>query len=412
MDIAICLIAYNRINSLKRLLSSLDNAVYPCPVKLYISVDKSDVDAIQEFSADYHWNYGEKEVISHKKNLGLRKHILECGNLVQKHDALIVLEDDIVVAPGFYLYAQATVRQFVDRTDVAGISLYGFSVNYHSCQPFTPVKENSDVFLMQNAQSWGQVWIKEQWNDFKAWYDKNCEDFGQIPHLPKSICSWSNKSWLKYHTRYCIENDKYFVYPYMSYTTCFSDVGEHVNDSTPIFQTPLSLETDVQPKFCPTVKYDCYFENQKIYEWLGMQEEELCIDYYGDNGNQMKRRYWLSKLLLPYKIIKSFGLQMRPYELNVKYSVAGNDLFLYDTSETKEIYFSEECHKRHYFYLYGTPYLDTAPLEWEIGRQKETIANMKETIANHQHWKKRAIIFGCFMIMILFCVSTVLLCLL
>ncbi len=378
MDIAICLIAYNRLNSIKRLLLSLDNAVYPCPVKLYISVDKSDVDAIHEISTDFHWKYGEKEVIRHNKNLGLRKHILECGNLLQKHDALIVLEDDIVVAPGFYLFAQATVKQYVDRNDVAGISLYGFSVNYHSCQPFTPVKENSDVFLMQNAQSWGQVWMKKQWREFKIWYEKNNGVFGLLPHLPKSICSWGDKSWLKYHTRYCIENDKYFVYPYDSYTTCFSDVGEHTKDATPLFQTPLSQARSLQLELCPTVRYDCYFENQDIFKWLGLSKNELCIDYYGDNGNQVKCRYWLSRIVMPYKVVKSYGLLLRPYELNIKYSVPGNDVFLYDTTEEEVIEFSPEYHNRQFFYLYGTHYVDTKYLESEIIEQRNFISILEQ----------------------------------
>lgn len=391
MDIAICLVAYNRVNSLKRLLASLDSAVYPCPVKLYISIDKSDEETVEKYAREYRWKYGEKEVILHGENLGLRRHILGCGDLLQKHDALVVLEDDVFVAPGFFQYAQAAVEEYADRSDIAGISLYGFFINYHSCQPFTPLKENSDVFLMQNAQSWGQVWMKEQWNEFKRWYEKNNEDFGLMPHLPKSICGWGNKSWLKYHTRYCIERNKYFIYPYTSFTTCFSDEGEHIKASTPIVQTPLSQATDIQLKFCPTVKYDCYFENQRIYEWLGMSEDELCIDYYGDKGNPKKCRYWLSRLLMPFRVVKSFGLLLRPYELNVKYSIAGNDFFLYDTEEEAEVNYSPENLSRQFFYLYGTPYVDTNPLKWEIDGLKKLVSFKQEEL---NRWKKRAKIFS------------------
>lgn len=401
MDIAVCLIAYNRVYSLERLLASLDNAVYPCPVKLYISVDKSDDDTVEMCAEGYQWKHGEKEVILHKENLGLRKHILSCGDLLQRHDALVVLEDDIVVASGFFLYVQAAVKEFAGRMDVAGISLYSFFVNYHSCQPFIPVKENSDVFMMQNAQSWGQVWMKEQWNAFKAWYDENCDAFGPMPHLPKSICSWSN-SWLKYHTRYCIENNKYFIYPYNSYTTCFSDVGEHIKITSPVFQAPLFQATDFRPNFSPTVKYDCYFENQRIYEWLGMSAEELCLDYYGDNGNQGKCRYWLSRQLLPYKVVRSFGLLLRPYELNIKYSVEGSDLFLYDTEEAAEVQIIPECRYRQFLYMYGTRFVDTKSLEKEIEglnnmlqSKEQTIQSQHQTISSKlremKHLRNRAI---------------------
>ena len=79
MDIAICVIAFNRLASLKRLLSSLDNAVYPCTVKLYISVDKSDTNAVEKCAEEYIWKFGDKEVILHEENLGLRKHVINCG---------------------------------------------------------------------------------------------------------------------------------------------------------------------------------------------------------------------------------------------------------------------------------------------------------------------------------------------
>lgn len=418
MDIAICLVAYNRVNSLRRLLSSLDSAVYPCSVKLYISIDKSDEDAVERFAGEYNWRHGEKEVILHGKNLGLRRHILGCGDLLQKHDALVVLEDDIVVAPGFFLYAQAAVEEYAGRTDIAGISLYSFSVNYHSCQPFTPVKESSDVYLMQNAQSWGQVWMKEGWNDFKAWYDENSSEFGWMPHLPKSICSWEG-SWLKYHTRFCIETGRYFIYPYTSFSTCFSDVGEHTGISSPLFQTPLLQAKDIKPRFCSTVKYDCYFENEGIFEWLGMSRDELCVDYYGDNGNGMKCRYWLSRQQLPYRVVRSFGLQLRPYELNVKYSVPGDDLFLYDTDAAAEVSFSQECQSRQFFYQHGMLYGDTKSLEAEVEGLKNLAFDKEQVIMSQaqiisvklrevKHWRNRAIALAVVLVIaiILYCFHT------
>ncbi|MBQ5655878.1 MAG: hypothetical protein IIV14_00405 [Bacteroidaceae bacterium] len=385
MNIAICVVAYNRLFSLKRLLSSLDDSEYPFPVKLYISVDKSDVDTVIQYVKTYHWRHGELEIISHKRNLGLRKHILSCGDLLKKHDALVVLEDDIVVSPGFMLYATATINEYINRNDIAGISLYSFQVNYHSCQPFCPLREESDVFLMQNAQSWGQIWLKKQWEEFKAWYAENNEDFSQMDHLPKSICNWSNRSWLKYHTRYCIERNKYFVYPYTSYTTCFSDNGEHIQDETPIFQTHLNQSREIYLRFSPTVQYDTYFENSRIYEWLGLTKEELCVDYYGDNGNRLNRRYWLSRLILPYKIIKSYGLRMRPYELNIKYDIPGNVFFLYDTNIKYIPEYTPKVRQQQFFYMYGTQFVDIESFEIDLRNTQHSNQDLQRLNENLQN---------------------------
>ena len=48
---------------------------------------------------------GIKKIIKHSKNLGLRAHVITCGDLVNIYDNIIVLEDDLFVSPYFYKYA-------------------------------------------------------------------------------------------------------------------------------------------------------------------------------------------------------------------------------------------------------------------------------------------------------------------
>ena len=48
--IGICIIAYNRIDSLKRVLLSLEQAYYNEEVPLIISIDKSNSDAVEQFA--------------------------------------------------------------------------------------------------------------------------------------------------------------------------------------------------------------------------------------------------------------------------------------------------------------------------------------------------------------------------
>ncbi len=354
MDIAICIIAYNRENSLKRLLQFIKEAYYPQNAKLYISIDHSECKSVENIAYNFYWEHGEKEVIIHEKKLGLRKHILRCGNLLNSHDALIVLEDDIVVSPDFFNYALVTTKKYHNYNDIAGISLYNFPVSYHCQLPFIPLTSDSDVFLMQNAQSWGQIWMKKQWFDFIDWYKENNDNFQECSHLPKSICNWPKSSWLKFHTKYCIEENKFFIYPYKSRSTCFSDIGEHTRSQTNIFQTFLLPSICNSYLLNPTVKYDCFFENIAIATWLGIPSNDICIDFYGDKANRGKHRYWLTRQQLPYKIIQSYALSMKPYELNIKYNIKGNDLFLYDTTESREIIDDINCTKRQYFYIYNT----------------------------------------------------------
>lgn len=355
MNIAICIIAYNRIDSLKRVLKSLEVSYYNEPISLIISIDKSKTTIVEDFAKQYKWKYGNKRVITHTENLGLRKHVLKCGDLLDVFDALIVLEDDVSVAPSFYLYAKQCVEKFINDDNIAGISLYNFPVNYQNKLPFIPLHTDSDVYLMQCAQSWGQIWMKKQWFVFKEWYEKNLEEFDNTPHLPKAICNWPKTSWLKYHTRYCIEQNKYFVYPYISLSTNNADVGTHYTNKTTIFQSQLLYGHKKSFNINPTIYYDGFFENEMLYKKLAIKKENLCIDFYGEKNNKEGKRYWLTRKIQPYKIIKSYALSFKPYELNILLDNTGSDFFLYDTNITEKNNISNinyiNCQFYQYIYL-------------------------------------------------------------
>lgn len=358
MDIAICCIGYNRVNSMARLLGSLLNADYPSGqgVTLYISVDKSNTKSVEEFAEMFEWPYGDKNVILHETNLGLRKHILSCGKLTSDHDALIVLEDDLVVAPNFYNFACACVERFKDDDSVAGISLYSFSRNYQNNLPFDPIRSQQDVFLMRCAMSWGQVWMPRQWNNFMEWYESN-KDFRYSDNIPSYLFLWPDSSWLKYHTRYCIEKSKYFVFPYVSNTTCFAEAGVNFKTADTKFQVPLQAGVTNEFRLDATIKYDGFFEFEGLYDVLGMNEEELCLDIYGEKGNRENRRYWLTRQNLPYAVLKSFALDMKPAPQNIINDIKGREIFLYDTFEKakKPLSKKEEVSNRHLaeYYFYG-----------------------------------------------------------
>lgn len=336
MNISICCIAYNRVDSLKRLLNSLEQADYGVnKPTLIISIDKSSTAVVEKYANEYCWKFGDKIVYTHSENLGLRKHVLECGTHLEDYDAMVVLEDDITVSPYFFQYTVQCVEKYSNDERIAGISLYNFPVSYHTKLPFKPVKSEYDVFMMNCAQSWGQVWMKNQWRKFKEWYEKNSEEFNK-PDLPQSINSWPKSSWLKYHTRYCIEHNKFFVYPYEALSTNNNDVGTHVKDvGVNIFQSSLQLLSKPSYKLpifeeC-IVKYDGFFEPLFLASWLEVDSEKLCVDINGLKNMCLFKRYLLSRKGLPYKIIKSYSINLKPIEANILFDNKGSSLFLYDT---------------------------------------------------------------------------------
>ncbi len=335
MKIAIVTIAYNRTESIKRLLSLLNTADYNNErVPLIISIDKSDTSEVADLADNYRWNHGEKIVIKHPINLGLRNHILSIGDYLNEYDALIVLEDDIIVSPHFYMFAKSSIERYMEDDSIAGISLYNFAINYQNQKSFYPLRNEYDVYFMNCAQSWGQVWMRNQWKEFKDWYEQHCEEFENNGNLPQTICDWPKSSWLKYHTKYCIENNKYFVYPYQSYTSNCGDAGTHASFSNLTYQTCFNVGKWNSPNF-PDIEtgvvYDGFFENKSIADFLEL-DDDICVDLYGGKNNIENKRYWLTTKKENYLVVKSFGLIYKPIELNVIQKVKGGDIYLYDTS--------------------------------------------------------------------------------
>lgn len=337
-NFAIVVSGYNRVHSISRLLQSLKDAeYYNIEVPLIISIDYSGNDEVANFANNFDWPYGKKEVIQHEKQLGLRNHILYCGNLTNKYDAVVMLEDDIYVSPYFFQYVLQTVDMYKEDDRIAGISLYTHLWNQSARRPFIPMDNGYDIYFIQYAQSWGQVWTKGMWSSFYNWYTKNNEDFDQEIDIPNNVANWPSSSWLKYYIRYIVKTDRYFVYPYLSLSTNFTDLGTHNKISTTGYQVPLlTHEKTVYnlPKFKDTsICYDVFFERLDLGGNLGLTEDILCTDLYGLKNNSEGKRFWLTTSSANYKVKESFALQLRPPELNVINNIKGEEIFLYDTNE-------------------------------------------------------------------------------
>lgn len=337
---ALVVIGYNRLNGIKRLLNSLRKANYDEEIDLIISIDHSGTDIVEKYAKEFEWPNGKKKVVTYPERNGLRKHILRCGDFTQEYDAIAVFEDDLVVSPGFFQYMKETVEKYSSDPQIAGISLYQHLYNVNASVLFEPAYSEYDVYFMQFAQSWGQVWMKDAWNSFKCWYDKNKDSFEQSNIIPDSVQKWPESSWLKYHIKYCVEQDKYFVYPYRSLTTCFSDVGQHNSTHRNLFQVPIQYgeKHDYQlPSFeIAPVKYDAFFERvlERDSFLCGIKSSEITFDLYHTKKNTEKR-YLVSTRVLPFEAVKSFGLELRPVEMNVLMGIPGNNIFLYDVHSPK-----------------------------------------------------------------------------
>ena len=338
MTIALVVVGYNRPESMNRLLNTLLLAKYGNDtVDLVISIDKGpNQQKVIDVAECVKWVQGKKIIRSFTIKQGLRKHIIQCGDLTEQYDAVIVLEDDLVVSPYFYYYVKQVMCFYESEDRIAGISLYKHQTHPGVCRPFEPANNGFDVFMMQFAMSWGQCWTKHMWRNFKDWYLKNeNKDLSQDGILPTYISNWNKQSWLKYYMRYIVENDKYFVYPYFSFASNASDLGEHCSIPNNDYQVSLSegiLEYRL-PNFADAIKYDVFFERvnlcQEIFpELIGKK----ILDLYGDRIVYGDARYLISTKALPFKVVKEFQLKYRPIEHNCLNPDDGVGVIVYDLS--------------------------------------------------------------------------------
>ena len=336
-------IGYNRRDSLKRLLDALNEAEFgEEQVLLIISLDYSGMPEIRELAEQYHWKHGKKLVKAYTERQGLRKHILHCGDYIEEYhlDAAAVFEDDVIPSPAFYNYMVQAVPFYENNMEIAGISLYTHLWNEVFSRPFQPLYSRFDTFFMQYAQSWGQIWLAKQWKEFKEWYTAHSEPFCEAQGVPPAVSGWRDSSWLKYHIRYCVEKKKYFVYPYESLSTNFTEIGTHNKYKTALYQVP--LQTDAHKKYSfasledSQAVYDVFFENEKLAQDLGIPGEELCVDLYGSKPEYLRKRFWLTTQKADYKVEKTFGLSLRPQELNVKLNIPGKEIKLYNLSAVEK----------------------------------------------------------------------------
>lgn len=340
-DLAIVVVGYDRPHSLSRLLDSLDRMAFDGHrVPLIISLDRSGNEEVVQVAETFTWNHGQKTVRTFRQRLGLKQHILTCGELTQDHEHLIVLEDDLYASQNLLRFAVQAIEFYKDDDRVAGIALYNHLWNVACDRPFLPLDDAFDAHFMQYACSWGQIWSREKWNRFADWYRDHGDDFHPDPAIPPNVVQWSDHSWLKYHIRYCIETGRFFVYPKVGLTTNFSDKGQHNLGRENGYQIPLQELHARAYQFASLdgsqAVYDAFFESLALGKILGIDPAELCVDLYGVKRNRANARYWLTLEPANHKVVKSFDLAFRPHESNILHGIPGEAIKLYDTSIPSE----------------------------------------------------------------------------
>ena len=337
--LAILVMGYNRLNSLKHVLESLKKLVITCEIPLIISIDGGGTPEINDFVQKYQWPHGIKQIHIHKERLGLRKHFFWAGDQTEQFDNILFLEDDIMPSPYAVDAAMQLCDQYAGDDRIAAGSLYSPMLCEFKDIKFPRVEDAGDCFMLAHPY-WGTVWMKKSWKLFRQWFETyECKP----ALLPPNVAKWRDgSSFKKVFIQYLIETRRTCVYPKTAYVTNMGEKGENNGTGLFCYQTNLSL---VKPQF----RYVTFEEQMARYDaFMEIEADVLkryvpCLKEYDFTVDlKQVRQVFETPYVLTTRPVKkailTFSGKMKPVENGVLLEIPGMGISL---AEREDIIFAE-----------------------------------------------------------------------
>lgn len=333
----IVIICWNRPDSMRRLLDSVGRAEIPFGVDLYICIDGDGDSACARLAEDLEWPNGNKRIIQQEEHLGLKNHVLQCGDICLDSGAAIYLEDDLLVSPSFYSYSFAALDRLGTEEKLAGVSLYSYSISENRFLPFIQAKGGHANYFMQFPSSWGQIFLGKVWKEFRKWIVEKSE--AEIDELvPDYVSEWGRNSWKRMYLAFMIDQGLTFAYPVISQTTNYSEPGTN-SDRIGAFQVPLaefhSTERIVGIDECKW-HYDAWFEPtpETVLQLVpDFPDLEFEVDFFGNKERSAVTKPYLLTTRDGENPIASWDAQLVPLVSNIVNDVKGDVIKLLPTEQ-------------------------------------------------------------------------------
>lgn len=159
----ILLFVYNRPHHVRRAVQSLQGNALARESELYIYADqarsRTEETAVGEVRSYLRTIEGFKSItiVERTENWGLARNVIDgVSTLVERYGRVIVLEDDLVVAPYFLQFMNDALEAYQDEPKVGHIQACDFTQD-----PALP-----DTFLIKWTGSWGWATWKRAWQHF------------------------------------------------------------------------------------------------------------------------------------------------------------------------------------------------------------------------------------------------------
>ncbi|TCO90472.1 glycosyl transferase family 2 [Chthoniobacter flavus] len=163
----VVLFAYNRPDHVRATLESLAANAGAGETPLYIHCDgakpqaggeeRERVNQVRKVIREKQW-CGRVTIVESETNRGLADSIVQgVQDVLTRHGSVIVLEDDLLLAPGFLCYMNEALRCYENDADVMHVSGYMFPVSV----------ELPETFFLQLTSCWGWATWRRAFTQFE-----------------------------------------------------------------------------------------------------------------------------------------------------------------------------------------------------------------------------------------------------
>ncbi|WP_421877807.1 glycosyltransferase [Marinoscillum sp.] len=221
----IALFTYNRLHHLKRTINSLLTNELANSSDLYVFSDgyqglhdQQAVEEVRSFLNNIE-GFQRVEICERPRNYGLSRNVISGVNTVlSKHQAVIVLEDDLYLSSSFLTVMNNLLDRYQSNTQIGSVSGYRY--------PFSVPDEWPDFFMLPRASSWGWGTWSDRWDEVD-WDVKDYQEFIKNSDQKKKFNSggndlvpmlvkWKlglNDSWAIRWAYYHYKMNKYCLFP-------------------------------------------------------------------------------------------------------------------------------------------------------------------------------------------------------
>lgn len=225
----IVIFAFNRLDTLRTMVSSLLKNAEVAKSDLYVFVDgarpykkgeSEDVTRVRDYVKSIE-GFRHLYCVFSDSNKGLGLSVITgVTEVINQYGKVIVLEDDLELSENFLSYMNQGLDYYKNYNDVFSVCGWGPAIK-------KPLDYQYDYYFCVRSSSWGWGTWKEQWNSV----DWELKDWNQVRHNHKSFNKWGgsdcfgmlngwrngkNKSWAIRFVYAQFIQKKVSVFPFIS----------------------------------------------------------------------------------------------------------------------------------------------------------------------------------------------------